>query len=33
VASDPRYSSPLAAELGEPSLERFLRYVLIDTQA
>jgi len=33
VASDPRYSSPLAAELGEPALERFLRYVAIDTQA
>ncbi len=33
MASDPRYSSPLAAELGEPALERFLRYVVIDTQA
>ena len=33
MASDPRYSSPLAAELAEPSLERFLRYVAIDTQA
>jgi len=33
VASDPRYSSPLAAELGEPALARFLRYVVIDTQA
>ncbi len=33
MASDPRYSSPLAAELAEPALERFLRYVVIDTQA
>ncbi len=33
MASDPRYSSPLAAELGEPALARFLRYVVIDTQA
>jgi tripeptide aminopeptidase len=33
VASDPRYSSPLAAELGEPALKRFLRYVVIDTQS
>jgi tripeptide aminopeptidase len=28
-----RYSSPLAAELAEEVLERFLRYVVIDTQA
>lgn len=33
MATDPRYSSPLAAELGEPALERFLRYVVIDTQS
>ena len=33
MAHDPRYSSPLAAELGEPALARFLRYVVIDTQA
>jgi tripeptide aminopeptidase len=33
VATDPRYSSPLAAELGEPALTRFLRYVVIDTQS
>jgi tripeptide aminopeptidase len=33
VASDPRYSSPLAAELGEPALRRFLRYAVIDTQS
>ena len=33
MTSDPRYSSPLAAELAEPALERFLRYVAIDTQA
>ncbi len=33
MASDPRYSSPLAAELGEPALARFLRYVVIDTQS
>ncbi len=33
MASDPRYSSPLAAELAQPALERFLRYVAIDTQA
>jgi len=33
VAPDSRYSSPLAAELGGPALERFLRYVVIDTQA
>ena len=28
-----RYASPLAAELSEDVLERFLRYVVIDTQA
>ncbi|HET8742451.1 MAG TPA: peptidase T [Gaiella sp.] len=28
-----RYASPLAAELAEDVLERFLRYVVIDTQA
>ena len=33
MASDPKYSSPLAAELAEPALARFLRYVVIDTQA
>jgi tripeptide aminopeptidase len=31
--ADPRYASPLAEELGEDVLERFLRYVVIDTQA
>ncbi len=33
MAPDSRYSSPLAAELGEPALARFLRYVVIDTQS
>jgi tripeptide aminopeptidase len=33
VASDPRYASALAEELAEPALERFLRYVVVDTQA
>ena len=33
MATDARYSSPLAAELAEPTLERFLRYVVIDTQS
>jgi hypothetical protein len=27
------YASPLAAELADDVLERFLRYVVIDTQA
>jgi tripeptide aminopeptidase len=31
--ADPRYVSPLAEELAEEVLERFLRYVVIDTQA
>jgi len=31
--ADPRYASPLAEELGEDVLDRFLRYVVIDTQA
>jgi tripeptide aminopeptidase len=30
---DDRYASPLAAELADDVLERFLRYVVIDTQA
>ena len=30
---DPRYPTPLAAELAEDVLERFLRYVRIDTQS
>ncbi|HEY7179588.1 MAG TPA: peptidase T [Gaiella sp.] len=29
----PRYASPLAAELADDVLERFLRYVVIDTEA
>jgi tripeptide aminopeptidase len=32
-SADPRYSSPLAEELAEEVLERFLRYVVVDTQA
>ncbi len=31
--ADARYSSPLAQELAEEVLERFLRYAVIDTQA
>ena len=31
--ADPRYSTPLAAGLAEDVLERFLRYVRIDTQS
>ena len=31
--SDPRYAGPLAESLGEELLERFLRYVAIDTQS
>src|SRR5207237_5316474 len=31
--ADPRYPSPLAAELADDVLERFLRYVRIDTQS
>jgi tripeptide aminopeptidase len=31
--TDPRYAGPLAESLGEEVLERFLRYVVIDTQA
>lgn len=31
--ADARYPSPLAEELAEPALERFLRYVVIDTEA
>ena len=31
--ADPRYAGPLAEALGEEVLERFLRYVVIDTQA
>ena len=31
--TDPRYAGPLAEALGEEALERFLRYVAIDTQS
>ena len=31
--ADARYAGPLAEELGEAVLERFLRYVVVDTQA
>ena len=31
--ADPRYAGPLAESLGEQVLERFLRYVAIDTQS
>ena len=31
--ADPRYAGPLAESLGEELLERFLRYVVIDTQS
>jgi len=31
--ADPGYSSPLAEELAEDVLERFLRYVAVDTQS
>ena len=31
--ADPRYAGPLAEGLGEELLERFLRYVAIDTQS
>jgi tripeptide aminopeptidase len=31
--ADPRYAGPLAEALGEEVLERFLRYVAIDTQS
>jgi tripeptide aminopeptidase len=31
--ADPRYAGPLAESLGEAVLERFLRYVVIDTQS
>src|SRR5207244_8380264 len=31
--ADPRYPTPLAAELADDVLERFLRYVRIDTQS
>lgn len=31
--ADPRYASPLAEELAEEVLERFLRYVAVDTQS
>jgi tripeptide aminopeptidase len=31
--ADPRYAGPLAESLGEEVLERFLRYVVIDTQS
>ena len=33
ASADARYASPLAAELGEEVLERFLRYVVVDTQS
>ena len=33
ASADARYSSPLAEELAEEVLERFLRYVVVDTQA
>ena len=32
-SADARYASPLAEELGEEVLERFLRYVTVDTQS
>ena len=32
-SADARYAGPLAEELGEAVLERFLRYVRIDTQS
>jgi tripeptide aminopeptidase len=32
-SADARYASPLSEELGEEVLERFLRYVVIDTQS
>ena len=31
--ADPRYPTPLAAELADDVLERFLRYVRVDTQS
>ena len=31
--ADPRYSTPLAEELADDVLERFLRYVQVDTQS
>jgi tripeptide aminopeptidase len=31
--ADPRYAGPLAEELGEEVLERFLRYVVVDTES
>ncbi len=31
--ADPRYPTPLAAELADDVLERFLRYVQVDTQS
>ena len=33
ASADARYASPLAQELAEEVLERFLRYVVVDTQA
>ncbi|MCZ7588415.1 MAG: peptidase T [Gaiella sp.] len=33
ASADARYASPLAEELAEEVLERFLRYVVVDTQA
>ncbi|MEN3312576.1 MAG: tripeptide aminopeptidase, partial [Actinomycetota bacterium] len=31
--ADPRYPTPLAAELADDVLGRFLRYVQVDTQS
>ena len=31
--ADPRYPTPLAGELADDVLERFLRYVQVDTQS
>lgn len=33
ASADPRYAGPLAEELAEEVLERFLRYVAVDTEA
>ena len=33
MADDGRYPTPLAAELADDVLERFLRYVRVDTQS
>ena len=31
--ADPRYPTPIAAEVADDVLERFLRYVQVDTQS